>query len=94
VKERARFIETDLTGLYTISELAERIGVNRQKLHQWLARHNADGMKRLVDRSLVPLRIAHRTSNEVTAARFRKLSRQRAIKTTDVERAEGSPALQ
>src|SRR5215212_2931968 len=50
VEERTRFIETYLTGLYTITELAERFGVSRHKLHKWLARHNVDGMKGLVDK--------------------------------------------
>jgi transposase-like protein len=65
VRERTRFIETYLTGLYTITELAERFGVSRQKLHKWLARHNVDGMKGLVDRSRAPLHIPHRTSEPV-----------------------------
>jgi transposase-like protein len=65
VKERTRFIETYLTGLYTITELADRFGMSRQKLHKWLARHNVDGMKGLVDRARAPLSIPHRTTNEV-----------------------------
>ena len=65
VKERTRFIETYLTGLYTITELADRFGVSRQKLHKWLARHNVDGMKGLTDRSRAPLHIPHRTSETV-----------------------------
>lgn len=65
VKERERFIETYLTGLYTVTELAERFGVSRQKLHKWLARHNVDGLKGLVDRSRAPLRIPHRTSSHI-----------------------------
>ena len=65
VKERTRFIETYLTGLYTITELAERFGVSRQKLHKWLARHNVDGMKGLSDRSRAPLHIPHRTSEQI-----------------------------
>jgi len=65
VQERERFIETYLTGLYTVSELAARFGVSRQKLHKWLARHNADGMKGLVDRSRAPHHIPHRTSSDV-----------------------------
>lgn len=65
VKERTRFIETYLTGLYTLTELADRFGVSRQKLHKWLARHNVDGMKGLVDRSRAPLHIPHRTSDPV-----------------------------
>lgn len=65
VRERTRFIETYLTGLYTITELAARFGVSRQKLHKWLARHNVDGLKGLVDRSRAPLHIPHRASDEV-----------------------------
>lgn len=64
VKERSRFIELYLTGLYTITELADRFGVSRQKLHKWLGRHNVDGMKGLADRSRAPLHIPHRTSDE------------------------------
>ena len=65
VEERTRFIETYLTGLYTITELAQRFGVSRQKLHKWLARHNVDGVKGLVDRSRAPLHVPHRTSEEI-----------------------------
>ena len=65
VRERERFIETYLTGFYTITELAERFGVSRQKLHKWLARHNADGMKGLADRPRAPLHIPHRTSDKI-----------------------------
>ena len=66
VRERERFIEAYLTGFYTITELADRFGMSRQNLHKWLARHNLDGMKGLVDRSRAPLHIPHRTSDEVT----------------------------
>ena len=68
VQERTRFIEIYLTGLYTITELAERFSVSRQKLYKWLARHNADGIRGLADRSRAPLHIPHRTSNEVADA--------------------------
>src|ERR1044071_6365292 len=67
VKERTRFIELYLSGLYTITELAERFGVSRQKLHKWLARHNVDGMKGLADHSRAPLHMPHRTNEEVAA---------------------------
>lgn len=67
VKERERFIVAYLTGLYTVTELAERFGVSRQKLYKWLSRHNADGMKGLVDHSRAPLHIPHRTDGEVAA---------------------------
>jgi putative transposase len=65
VRERERFIAAYLTGFYTITELADRFGVSRQKLHKWLARHDVEGMKGLVDRSRTPLHIPHRTSDEV-----------------------------
>ena len=65
VKERTRFIELYLTVLYTLTELAERFGVSRQKLHKWLARHNANGMVGLVDRSRAPLHIPHRTNEKI-----------------------------
>jgi transposase-like protein len=54
VRERERFIEAYLTGFYTITELAERFGMSGQKLHKWLARHNVDGVKGLVDQSRAP----------------------------------------
>jgi transposase InsO family protein len=67
VQERTRFIELYLTGLYTISELADRFGISRQNLYKWLARHNLDGMKGLTDRSRAPLHIPHRTDEKVAA---------------------------
>lgn len=67
VRERERFIESYLTGLYTITELADRFGVSRQKLHKWLSRHDADGAKGLADRSRAPMHIPHRTSEAVAA---------------------------
>ena len=67
VQERTHFIELYLTGLYTISELADRFGVSRQKLYKWLARHDVDGMKGLADRSRAPLHIPHRTEEKVAA---------------------------
>ena len=65
VRERERFIAAYLTGFYTITELAERFGMSWQKLHKWLARHNVDGMKGLVDRSRAPLHIPHRITDAV-----------------------------
>ena len=65
VRERERFIETYLSGLYTISELADRFRVSRQKLHKWLARHNAGGMPALADQSRAPHKIPHRTNDDI-----------------------------
>ena len=55
VLERMRFIEDYLSGCYTLTELASRYEVSRQTLHKWLARHDADGAKGLMDRSRRPL---------------------------------------
>jgi len=55
VLERMRFIEDYLSGCYTLTELASRYEVSRQTLHKWLARHDADGAKGLLDRSRRPL---------------------------------------
>ena len=65
VHERERFIDAYLTGLYSITTLAARFGVSRQKLHKWLARHNAEGMKGLVDRSRAPHRNPQRTTDAI-----------------------------
>ena len=65
-RERANPIHRDVSHrLYTLTELSERFGVSRQKLHKWLARHDEGGMKGLVGRSRAPLHIPHRTSDEV-----------------------------
>lgn len=50
-------IETYLTARYTLTKLAARFDVSRQKLHKWLARHNVDGLNGLADRSRAPLHI-------------------------------------
>ena len=63
--ERTRFIEDYLSGFYSITELAIRYGVSRRTLHKWLARHDGDGAKGLVDRSKAPLRSPQRTSDDV-----------------------------
>jgi putative transposase len=65
VRERERFIDAYLTGLYSITELSARFGVSRQKLHKWLARHNSEGMNGLVDRSRAPHQSPHRTTDAV-----------------------------
>ena len=66
--ERTRFIEDYLSGFYTITELADRYGVSRRVLHKWLARHDRDGLKGLVDRSRAPLHIPHRTCDDIAAS--------------------------
>jgi transposase len=44
---------------WSISQVAERVGVSRQTLHAWLARYEAQVPEGLVDRSHRPLRCPH-----------------------------------
>lgn len=74
VLERTRFIEDYLSGFFTITELATRYGVSRRTLHKWLARHDVDGSKGLVDRPRKPLHSPQQTDQDVVAeiVAFRK----------------------
>ena len=65
--ERARFIEEYLSGLFTITELAERHGVSRKTLHKWLGRHDVDGLSGLADQSRAPHRTPHATGEDIEA---------------------------
>jgi transposase-like protein len=44
-----------------VTEVAERYGVTRQSLHNWLSRYRERGMAGLVDRSKRPRSCPHRT---------------------------------
>lgn len=74
VLERMRLIEDYLSGFFTITELATRYGVSRRTLHKWLARHDEDGSKGLVDRPRKPLHSPQQTDQDVAAkiVAFRK----------------------
>ena len=74
VLERARFIDDYLSGFYTITELAARYNVSRRTLHKWLARHDVDGAKGLLDQLRTPLRSPQQTDQDVAAkiVAFRK----------------------
>jgi transposase len=43
----------------SVSQVAEKVGVSRQTLRTWLARYEAAGLKRLVDRSHRPVSCPH-----------------------------------
>jgi len=72
--ERTRFIDDYLSGFFTITELARRYGVSRRTLHKWLARHDADGLNGLADRSRAPRRSPQRIREDLVAqiVTFRK----------------------
>lgn len=53
---------------WSISQVAEKVGVSRQTLHSWLARYEAQGLEGLVDRSHRPVSCPHQMPAAVAAA--------------------------
>jgi transposase len=51
-----------------VQQAAEKVGVSRQTLHSWLARHEASGLDGLVDRSHRPASCPHQMPAVVEAA--------------------------
>ncbi len=58
MRERGRFIVNYESGLYTMSELWERLGVSRKTGYKWVARYGGEG---LADRARAPHHCPHRT---------------------------------
>jgi len=52
----------------SISQVASKVGVSRQTLHSWLARYEAEGPERLVDRSHRPTSCPYQMPAHVEAA--------------------------
>ena len=52
----------------SVSQVAEKVGVSRQKLHTWLARYEAGGLEGLMDRSHRPVSCPHQMPAVVEAA--------------------------
>lgn len=61
VEQRYDAVKEVLEGRGTVTEVAERYGVTRQSLHNWLRRYRERGMAGLVDRSKRPRSCPHRT---------------------------------
>src|SRR6266508_168800 len=59
--QRYDAVKEVLDGGGTVTEVAERIGVTRQSLRNWLRRYRERGMAGLVDRSKRPRSCPHRT---------------------------------
>jgi transposase-like protein len=53
---------------WSISQVAQKVGVSRQTLHSWLARYEAEGLEGLVDRSHRPVSCPHQMPAAVEAA--------------------------
>jgi transposase InsO family protein len=52
---------------WTVTEVARRLGVARQSVHNWIARYEAGGLPALADRSHRPHSCAHQISPELEA---------------------------
>ena len=61
MQQREQLIVNYATGLYSVSELAERYGVSRKTVYKWIARYQSDGLAGLHDHNRAPLSCPHRT---------------------------------
>lgn len=52
---------------WKVSEVADRLGVSRQSVHNWIARYEAGGLPALADRSHRPVSCPHQTPPEIEA---------------------------
>jgi transposase InsO family protein len=52
---------------WKVSEVADRLGVARQTVHNWIARYEAGGLPALADRSHRPQSCAHQIAPEIEA---------------------------
>ena len=59
VEQRYDSVKEVLEGRGTVTEVAERYGVTRQSLHNWLRRYRERGTAGLVDRSKRPSSCPH-----------------------------------
>jgi transposase InsO family protein len=53
---------------WKVTEVADRLGVSRQSIHNWIARYHQGGLPALADRSHKPLSCAHQIPAEIEAA--------------------------
>lgn len=53
---------------WKVTEVAERLGVSRQSIHNWIARYEQGGLASLADRSHRPQTCPHQTDPETEAA--------------------------
>jgi transposase InsO family protein len=53
---------------WTVTEVAQRLGVARQSIHNWIARYEQGGLPALADRSHRPESCSHQIAPEIEAA--------------------------
>lgn len=69
--ERDKLIRWHQTGRYTVTQLAQELGVSRKTAHKWLKRFAAEGSAGLEDRSRAPRQHPNATAPAVVAAVLR-----------------------
>jgi len=52
---------------WKVTEVADRLGVSRQSVHNWITRYEAGGLPALADRSHRPASCPHLTPAEIEA---------------------------
>ncbi len=71
---------------WKVVEVADRLGVSRQSVHNWIVRYEAGGLAALTDRSHRPASCPHQTPSEIEA-QICELRRQHAGWGTPAHRA-------
>lgn len=72
MKERQRLVQIQVTGRYTVTELAEAFGVSRKTAHKWLRRYAEHGPAGLANRPHAAYSHPNATPEAVAAAVIRQ----------------------
>jgi transposase InsO family protein len=67
MEQRYQAVMAVLQDGWKVTEVAQRLGVARQSVHNWLARYEQGGLAGLADRSHQPVSCPHQTSAELEA---------------------------
>src|SRR5579875_360731 len=84
VKGRELLVERVEQAGWSLTQAAEAAGVSDRTARKWLARHRADGLEGLLDRSSAPLVVANRTEER----RVEVIAALRRLRMTGAEIAE------
>jgi transposase InsO family protein len=84
VKGRELLVERVGVGGWSLMEAAEAAGISERTAHKWLARHRAEGLDGLLDRSSAPALVANRTDER----RVEAIAALRRVRLTGAEIAE------
>lgn len=67
VEQRYQAVMAVVQDGWKVSEVADRLGVSRQGVHNWIARYEVGGLPALADRSHRPASCPHQTPPEIEA---------------------------